>query len=207
LGTARLETFADGVFAIAATLLILNVDSQIGDEAGDLGSRLLHIWPSYGAYAVSFVTIGIMWINHHQLMHQIDKCDRRFLLATVGLLLCIAFVPFPTRLVAEHLRDDQLQPAALTYGFTMTATAIMFTSVWFYAERGGRLLRADADERIVSGISRSYLPGPWIYLGSTLIAFASPKASVALFAAIALFYVLESSLFGSGVTGPESTEV
>jgi uncharacterized membrane protein len=205
VGTARLETFADGVFAIAATLLILNVDSQVGDEAGDLGARLLHIWPSYAAYAVSFVTIGIMWVNHHQVMHQIDKCDRRFLLATVGLLLCIAFVPFPTRLVAEHLRDGDLRPAALTYGLTMTATAIMFSVVWFYAARGGRLLRPDADRQIVSGISRSYLPGPWIYLGSTLIAFASPKGSVALFAAIALFYVLESSLFGSGRTESETT--
>ena len=207
MGTARLETFADGVFAIAATLLILNVDSQIGDEAGGLGSRLLHIWPSYGGYAVSFVTIGIMWVNHHQLMHQVDKCDRRFLLATVGLLLCIAFVPFPTRLVAEHLRDDQLRPAALAYGFTMTATAIMFTVVWFYASRGRRLLREDADPRIVSGISRSYLPGPWIYLGSTLIAFASAEASVALYAAIALFYVLESSLFGAAASEPENASV
>jgi uncharacterized membrane protein len=207
VGTARLETFADGVFAIAATLLILNVDSQVSDEAGDLGSRLLHIWPSYAAYAVSFVTIGVMWVNHHQLMHQIDRCDRRFLLATVGLLLCIAFVPFPTRLIAEHLRDDSLRSAALTYGFTMTTTAVMFSTVWLYAARGRRLLSADADPKVVSGITRSYLPGPWIYLGSTLIAFASAEASVALFAAITLFYVLESSLFGSGVTDPENTEL
>jgi uncharacterized membrane protein len=207
VSTARLETLADGVFAIAATLLILNVDAQIGDRDGDLGSRLLHIWPSYGGYAVSFVTIGIMWVNHHEVMRQIDRCDRRFLLATVGLLLCIAFVPFPTRLVAEHLRDDQLRPAALTYGFTMTATAVMFASVWFYAAAGRRLLRADADDRIVSGISRSYLPGPLIYLGSTLIAFVSAQASVALFAAIALFYVLESSLFGSRATGSGESAV
>src|SRR4029078_10102191 len=142
---ARLETFADGVFAIAATLLILNVDSQIGDETGSLGPRLLHLWPSDGANAVSFVTIGIMWINHHQVMDQIDKCDRRFLLGTVGLLLCIGSVPFPARRVAEHLRDDQLQPAALTYGFTMTTTAILFNFVWFYGARGSRLLRDDSN--------------------------------------------------------------
>src|SRR5437667_104632 len=116
--TARLETFADGVFAIAATLLILNVDSQVSDQPGDLGARLIHIWPSYVAYAVSFVTIGIMWVNHHAVMNQIDRCDRRFLLANVGLLLCIAFVPFPTRLVAEHVRDDGGRAAALAYGFT-----------------------------------------------------------------------------------------
>jgi uncharacterized membrane protein len=197
MNTSRLETFADGVFAIAATLLILNVDAQVTGDFTDLGSRLLHIWPSYLAYAVSFVTIGIMWVNHHTVMSQVDRTDRRFLLATVGLLVCIAFVPFPTRLVAEHIRGEGARDAALTYGFTMVATAIMFSVTWFYASRGKRLLRADADPAVVSGISRSYLPGPWIYLTATLIAFASPATSVVLFMAIALFYVVESAIFGS----------
>jgi uncharacterized membrane protein len=196
MSTSRLETFADGVFAIAATLLILNVDAQVSDVHHHLGSRLLHIWPSYLAYAVSFVTIGIMWVNHHTVMSQIDRIDRRFLLATVGLLLCIAFVPFPTRLVAEHIRGEGARDAALTYGFTMVTTAIMFSVTWFYASRGQRLLRADANPEVVSGISRSYLPGPWIYLGATLIAFVSPATSVILFMAIALFYVIESAIFG-----------
>jgi uncharacterized membrane protein len=190
----RLETFADGVFAIAATLLILSVDNRIG--GGALGGQLTHAWPSYVAYAVSFVTIGIMWINHHMLMGQIGRVDRRFILANVGLLLCIAFVPFPTRLVAEHVRDSSARDAALTYGFTMTTTAVFFSVVWFYASLGGRLLRDDADPRVVAGISRSYLPGPFIYLTATLIAFASSTASVVLYLAIAAFYVLESSLFG-----------
>ena len=197
MNTSRIETFADGVFAIAATLLILNVDSQISEDVHDLGTELLHIWPSYLAYAVSFVTIGVMWINHHTVMSQIDRTDRRFLVATVGLLLCIAFVPFPTRLVAEHIRGEGAQDAALAYGFTMVATAIMFSITWFYASRGKRLLRPDADPAIVTGISRSYLPGPFIYLAATLIAFASPTTSVVLFMAIALFYVIESAIFGS----------
>jgi uncharacterized membrane protein len=196
LTTARLETFADGVFAIAATLLILNVDAQVSADVHDLGGRLLHIWPSYLAYAVSFITIGIMWVNHHTLMGQIDRTDRRFLLVNVGLLMCIAFVPFPTRVVAEHVRAEGARDAALLYGFTMVATAIMFSVTWFYASRNRRLLHSDADAAIVSGISRSYLPGPWIYLAATLVAFASATASVVLFMAIALFYVLESSLFG-----------
>jgi uncharacterized membrane protein len=197
LRPARLETFADGVFAIAATLLILNVDAQIPGDVGNLGDRLTHIWPSYLAYAVSFVTIGIMWVNHHWEMSQINHTDRRFLFANIGLLLCIAFVPFPTRLVAEHIRGEGAREAALAYGFTMVATAIMFSVTWFYASLRRRLLRPDADSAIISGISRSYLPGPWIYLGATLVAFLSPTASVLLFLAIAAFYVLESSLFGS----------
>src|SRR5438445_522270 len=71
--TSRLETFADGVFAIAATLLILNVDAQVGAAHTDLGARLLHIWPSYVAYAVSFLTIGIIWVNHHTVMSQVAR--------------------------------------------------------------------------------------------------------------------------------------
>ena len=85
---ARLETFADGVFAIAATLLILSVDSRV--TGGHVGGALTHAWPSYVAYAVSFVTIGIMWVNHHTVMAQIDRTDRRFLFANIGLLMCIA---------------------------------------------------------------------------------------------------------------------
>ena len=196
MSTSRLEAFADGVFAIAATLLILNVDAQVGSEPHGLGGRLIHIWPSYVAYAVSFLTIGIIWVNHHTLMHQIGRADRTFLLLTVGFLMVVAFIPFPTRLVAEHLRTDGARAAALTYGITLTATAVMFQAIWFYGSLGRRLLREDADPRVVSGITRSYLPGPWIYLTATLIALASPVASIILFAAIAIFYVAESSLFG-----------
>ena len=192
MSTLRLETFADGVFAIAATLLILDVHAS----GPHLGHQLLHIWPSYAAYAVSFLTIGIMWVNHHTVFTQIDRVDRRFLFINVGLMMCVAFVPFPTRLVAEHIRGSGDEAAALAYGFTMTTTAVFFSLLWFAGALRGGLLREDADRRVVSGISRSYLPGPWMYLGATLVAFASPQASAALYGAIALFYVIESSLFG-----------
>jgi TMEM175 potassium channel family protein len=197
---ARLETFADGVFAIAATLLILTVDGAVGGEGIDLGESLRHAWPAYVGYVVSFVTIGIMWINHHTVMSLIVRVDRRFLLANIGLLMCIAFVPFPTRLIAENIRGDGAESAALAYGFTMTATAVFFSAVWFYAAAGRRLLRADADPRVVAGITRTYLPGPWIYLTAALIAFVSPSASAILYLAIAALYVFESSLFGGRKT-------
>ena len=193
---SRLETFADGVFAIAATLLILNVDAQVeGGERG-LAAQLLHIWPSYVAYAVSFLTIGIIWVNHHLVMSQVGRVDRTFLLLNVMFLLVVAFIPFPTRLVAEHVRTDGARAAAVAYGVTLTATAVMFSALWFYAAIGRRLIREDADSRTVTGITRSYLPGPWIYLAATLVALANPTASVVLFGLIALFYVAESSIFG-----------
>ncbi|MFN2545756.1 MAG: TMEM175 family protein [Actinomycetota bacterium] len=190
---ARLETFADGVFAIAATLLILDVRVTGG---GGLDHELVRIWPSYAAYGISFLTIGIMWVNHHAVFEQLGKVDRRFLFLNIGLLMGVAFVPFPTRLVAEHLREDGALAATLTYGATMVWTAVFFSGVWFYASIGRRLLRHDADPRVISGISRSYLPGPWMYLIAMLVGFASPEVSAALYAAIALFYVLESSVFG-----------
>ena len=201
MSPGRLETFADGVFAIAATLLILNVDAQVGEGSGEIGHRLLEIWPSYIAYAVSFVTIGIIWSNHHTVMAQLGRVDRTFMLQNVFLLMCVAFLPFPTRLVAEHLRNrHDLQAAALAYGATMTVMAICYITLWLYATRNGRLLRADSDPRTISGITRSYLPGTPLYLTSTLIALVSPLASVALFGAIALFYVIESSVFGRAET-------
>jgi uncharacterized membrane protein len=197
MGTTRLETFSDGVFAIAATLLVLDVRASSGPR---LGHELLHIWPSYVAYAISFVTIGIMWVNHHVVFEQIGRADRTFLFVNVLFLMLIAFVPFPTRLVAENLRGNDIRAAALAYGITFTATAVLYNAVWLYAALGRRLLHPDANQRVVSGITRSYLPGPWIYLGATLVALASPIASIVLFGAIALVYVLESSIFGREAT-------
>ena len=203
MSSTRLEAFADGVFAIAATLLILNVDAQVGNDPHGLAGRLLHIWPSYVAYAVSFLTIGIIWVNHHAIMHQLGRVDRTFLILTVVFLMVVAFIPFPTRLVAEHVRTVGARAAALTYGITLTGTAVMFNAIWLYGSARRRLLREDADPRVVSGITRSYLPGPWIYLAATLIALASPTASVILFGAIALFYVAESSIFGRRDASPD----
>jgi uncharacterized membrane protein len=196
VSTARLETFADGVFAIAATLLVLNVDSAVGEDAENLGRKLLEEYPAYIGYVVSFLTIGIIWVNHHTVLNLVERADRPFLFANVVFLMCVAFIPFPTRLIAERLGEDGARGAALAYGITLTATAVMFSVVWFSASIGRRLLREDADPQVVSGITRSYLPGPWIYLAATLVALLSPTASAILYGAIALFYVIESSFFG-----------
>jgi uncharacterized membrane protein len=187
--TTRLETFADGVFAIAATLLILEI--RIPDE-GDVGRALLAAWPSYAAYAMSFLTIGIMWVNHHAILDHVAVADRTFLFLNLFLLMCIAFVPFPTRLLAEHIGHEGAQEAALAYGLTFAVTAVFFNAVWHYAALGRRLLREDARPREISGITRSYLPGPLMYALAGLVALASPDVAVALFAAIALVYVSAS---------------
>ena len=190
--TSRLEIFSDGVFAIAATRLILNVHA----DGPHLGRVLARVWLSYAVYAMSFVTIGIMWVNYHGVFAQIDKVARTFLMINVFFLMAVALVSFPTVLVADYLHDSGLEVAALAYGFTLTVTAVLYNLLWFYAAGRRRLLRSDADPRVVSGITRSYLPGPWIYLAATLVALWKPTVSVVLFAAIAAFYMVEGALFG-----------
>ena len=136
-----------------------------------------------------------MWVNHHQVFRLFARVDRPLLLLNILLLMLIAFVPFPTRVVADHARSpSDREAAALLYGTTMTITAILFFSVWYYGSR--HVLRPDADRREVSGITRSYLPGAPTYAFATLLAFVSSAASLVLFAAIALFYALSSSFFG-----------
>ena len=192
--TSRVEAFSDGVFAIAITLLILSVGIDRAPH-GNLGTYLVDLWPAYLAYAVSFLTIGIMWANHHLLFDNFARVDRPMLLLNIGLLMLIAFVPFPTRIAAEFARSEvDRRNAALLYGLTMTMTAILFLALWMYGSR--RLLRADADPRVVSGITRSYLPGSPLYATATLLAFVSSIASLIMFAAIALFYALSAALFG-----------
>jgi TMEM175 potassium channel family protein len=190
--TTRLEAFSDGVFAIAATLLILDVKLS---GHGSVAHQLIHAWPSYAAYAISFFTLGIVWVNHHTVFAQIGRVDRTFLFINVLFLMVIAFSPFPTRVLAEHLREDS-HAAAFAYGLTFTLMAICYGALWFYAARGRRLIASDADQRTVSGISRSFAPGSAIYAIATLSSLVSAWLAVVLYAAIAIFYVLESSLFG-----------
>ena len=193
--TGRVEAFSDGVFAIAITLLILAVGIEQAIAQGDLKHQLLDLWPAYLAYAASFLTIGIMWVNHHQIFRHFERVDRPLLLLNILLLMCISFTPFPTRVVADSAQNGaDRQAAAVLYGITMTCTAICFLAVWIYGSR--KLLRADTDMREVSGITRSYLPGAPIYGTTTLVAFASPVVSLILFGAIALFYAISSAVFG-----------
>jgi uncharacterized membrane protein len=189
--TTRLETFSDGVFAIAATLLILDVHAA----GGSATHGLVHAWPSYAVYAISFATIGIIWVNHHTVFRQIGRVDRTFLFINVFFLMVVSFIPFPTRVLGEHLRDGSRAPA-FAYGLTFTLMAILYGALWFYAAVGRRLIASGADQRTVSGISRSFLPGSFVYAAATLTSLASTYVAVVLYAAIAVFYMLESSIFG-----------
>ena len=191
--TARLETFSDGIFAFAATLLVLNVH----ESSGSVSHGLVHAWPSYAAYAISFLTIGIIWANHHTVFSQIARVNRTFLMINVVFLMVVAFSPFSTHILAQSMRSGA-EAGGVEYGITFTAMSICYAVLWFYASRHGRLLRDDADPRTVSGISRSFAPGAAMYALATLSSLISDYVATALFAAIAIFYVFESSIFGRG---------
>ena len=193
MSLSRLQSYVDAILAIAATLLILNV-TVIG--GGPLSHRLVHAWPSYAAYAVSFLTIGVIWINHHAILRLIDQPDPLFVIQNLLLLLFVAFLPFPTHVLADALQSGRgARAAAVFYGIAATLMAGSFTALWIYASRGGRLLRSDAPQRVVEGITRSFRPGIVLYAAATLVGLVSAWASASLYAAITLFYVISGSTF------------
>ena len=135
--TARIEAFSDGVFAIAITLLILEIQVPPQTPHGGLRAALAGLWPSYLAFLASFMTIGIMWLNHHRLFTLISKKDDGLIAFNLLLLLGITWLPFPTALLAEHLEGPHVdqQTAALAYAGSFFAIAIVFNVMWRYACR------------------------------------------------------------------------
>jgi len=193
-GTARLETFSDGVFAIAATVLVLEI--SIGSNEGTgLGSALLHLWPSYLAYVTSFVTIGIIWMNHHTCVGTMARVDRPLLFLNTLLLLTVAFLPFPTRLVAEYLQKDGEQAAVYAYDATFVVMAVIYNVWWRYASTGRRLIAETVPESRLRAITRAFDPGAPTYALILVVAIFSPLASVALTLALAAFYLPSSAFF------------
>ncbi|MDP9343662.1 MAG: TMEM175 family protein [Actinomycetota bacterium] len=199
--TSRLETFSDGVIAIAITLLVLDVHVPHARHGASFARELGRQWPSYAGYVVSFLTVGIMWINHHRMFKLIGRVNHTFLMLNVVFLMTIAAVPFTTALVAEHIRDSDTRTlAAVLYGGLMVAVAIMFNLVWRYAARGRRLLDPAADATAIEQINRSYVLGPIAYGTATLLALVNPWISLALYASLAVFYMLPG-------TSPRSEEL
>jgi len=191
--TGRLETFTDGVFAIAITLLVLGIGVPEPDEP--LLAALVDQWPAFLAYVVSFLTIGIMWINHHQLFTLIGRSNMTFALIHVVFLMFIAFLPYSTDVMAERLGSGVDEVAAMVlYGGTTFAIAVMYNVIWRYAAgAGGRLLRSGIEEEIRRAGARGYQYAPFGYLLITLLAFINPLISLIGFAAYAIYWALPIS--------------
>jgi uncharacterized membrane protein len=189
--TGRVEAFSDGVFAIAITLLVLDlhVPRDLHSVEGILGA-LREQWPAYLAFLLSFATIGIMWINHHYLFNLITRTDHWLLVFNALLLLTITVVPFPTSLLAEYIGHGGQEAAMAVYSGWSLLIALMFNLVWRYATHKGRLLSPRADLQAVRAISRGYAFGPFLYLLSFGLSFVSVPASLGVAIALAVFFAL-----------------
>lgn len=204
--TFRLEAFADAVFAIAITLLVIEIRLPPHEEVlriGGVGPTLLHLWPSYVGYLISFIVIGIMWANHHNMMKLIDRVDHGFITLTLLLLLCIAFLPFPTAVMAEHLADPDPHERAVAVAFycgCFTLTGIFYFLVWWHAARGRRLIASHVPDEAVRAITRAYAPGSLLYLTATLLAFVHVGLSLAIVVGLAVLYMMPKAGAHAAVT-------
>ncbi len=187
--TGRVEAFSDGVFAIAMTLLVIDL-LPLSEPGGDLANELAHSWPTFFAFLSAFFTILVIWMNHHSLFTMIKRVDSRFLFLNGLLLLGTTFVPFPTALVAQHMLDAQGTFAAAVYASTGLCLAFAFNGVWRYAAKGRRLLGTEVTQEAIDRVNRGYWVGPLGYGAAVGLAFVSPAACVALVTALAIFYAL-----------------
>ncbi len=177
---SRAEAFSDGVFAVAATLLVFAIPTPSAKDP--LAQALLAQWPSYAAYAISFVTILVIWVNHHTTLDAMKTFDRTLLFLNGFLLMAVAVIPFPTGLLARYLQAGHDQTAAaVAYGTSMSLMAIAFTLINSYAKARGLFTTPFS----LLGFSLGQLSYP---IG-TLLALWSYQLAIAIYAATAVFYM------------------
>jgi uncharacterized membrane protein len=184
--TGRLEAFSDGVFAITITLLVLEIRPP--EDYENLLHGLGALWPSYLAYAVTFLFIGQVWANHHVMFDHIRAADRVVLLLNTVLLMVVAFLPFATSVLAGALREGHGQQTAVVfYAIAFAVTALTFNAVWQYARRHG-LLSEDLDPAGATAIGRRFqLALAWL-AAAALLGALLPVLGVVVIAAFNAFY-------------------
>ena len=192
--SGRLEAFSDGVFAIAITLLVLDLAVPPRDQVrtGGLGSALAHQWPSYFAYLVSFLVIGIIWVNHHTMFSKVKLVDRPVLFANLALLLVVSALPFPTRLLAEYLTaGSDAHTAAAIYSGTMLAMGCVYSLLWLAVTRDVGLLHEHVDPVASRAALRRFGVGNIVYLATIGLSFVNAIATLAVHGALALYYCFD----------------
>ena len=189
LSTGRLEALSDGVFAIAITLLVLDI--AVPAHAGkDLLGAVTHQWPAYLAYAVSFSTIGALWLGHNVITEYLDRADAVFVRLNLLLLFLVALLPFPTRLFADYLGENQPERVAATiYGVSLLVASTLLWVLWRYAVHA-HLVRPDMADEEVELLTQRLTPGLGGYVLLIVLGLFVPIIAVAGYLAIALFYVI-----------------
>jgi uncharacterized membrane protein len=185
LRTNRMEAFSDGVFAIAVTLLVLDLSVPAGS-----GDHLLRAfaeqWPSYLAYVVSFATIGGVWVAHSVITEYLERADAVLVRLNLLLLLVVSFLPFPTRLLAEYIRENRPERVAATiYGITLLLASTMVSVLWRYAVRR-RLVHPDSADVELQMITKRLTPGLAGYVALIIVGLFLPLVAVFGYLAIAL---------------------
>jgi uncharacterized membrane protein len=198
VNSRRSESFSDGVFAVAITILVFNL-LPIADQTAQLkpprdlttGALLGH-WPAYFAYVVSFLTIGIMWLNHHTMLSAVSRVDRVVLVLNLLLLMGVVAIPFPTALVADHLDDSTAgKVAAVTYGLVMIWISIGYAAMWIYLAAHQRELGARRRVRTPRLSTARFTAGNAGYLGGTVVAIFAPLAALIIFGLLAVYYLFQ----------------
>jgi uncharacterized membrane protein len=194
--TSRLEAFSDGVFAVAITLLVLEITVPTGDH---LWHKLGEEWPSFASFFVSFWVIGIIWVNHHGVIDHLKQADRGVLYINLLLLMSVVLIPFATALMAEHLKSHEDEHvAAAVYAGSFVLMAISFATLWEYITRHRRLLGVELSDEQVRQRSRAFHLGNPFYLLAVAIAFVSPAAVLVIIGVMALYYMV------SGMRSPDA---
>ncbi len=191
ISKGRFEAFSDGVFAIAITLLVLTFQPPKPAALNQTAvlHSLLSMWPQYLVYFASFATVGIMWFNHYALFHHAKQISYAAMVANLGLLLFVAFLPYPTLLLAQF----GLAPVIVAfYGLTLIAISAFFNVLWYVAT----LPRNERGTFLGFLRTRNFwnTGGPIVYIIGSGLAFVSPVLSVVLFALLALYYMAPSTV-------------
>ena len=188
-GTNRIEAFSDGVFAIAITLLVL--DLNVPETSDDLLQGILDAWPSYLAYGTSFLTIGGIWLAHHALFARLRQVSASLLRANLLLLMAVSFVPYPTRLVAESIHNESAERTAVVfYGLTLLVVAIIAAVMWRFVAFSPDLLRPEFSIDEVRSLARRAEPNLAFYAGFTAFGLVAPRAAAFGYIVVAVLQVL-----------------
>lgn len=200
VSTGRLEALSDGVFAVAITLLALDliVPPVRTREVGYLGGALRDQWPFYLAYALSFLSILIMWLNHHTIFRLVKRTDHTLLLINGLLLMIITAIPFATVLLASYLTAPNdivdTKIAQGVYSGLLLAMAMVYNRLWAYVSRKNRLLDAEADQSTIENITKQYRFGPLVYAVAVAADLINPYLSLALCIILAVFFALPNTV-------------
>ncbi len=201
--TSRLEAFSDGVFAIAVTLLILEI-SVPSNEFHDLWKGIAEQWPAYLAYATSFLTIGGLWMAHHGIFRRLQSVDGWVMRLNILLLMLVSFLPFPTKLVAEALRTTSSaeRAAVIFYGVALLAISVVVSVLWRYVAAHRYLVEPDVTDETIDLIIGLTTPNMAFYAGVVVLAFVAPQVAAFGYLLIAVLGVFRQR--GDGNPVPDS---